>query len=636
MLATWKESLARELADRIRDRFGVDHAPVAEIPPRRALGDLAFPAALHLARELERKPREIATELLEGWEAPEGVREIRVEGPGYLNVFFDRPAFVARLLGEPVLAPAEPDGKTIVEHTNINPNKAAHIGHLRNAVLGDVLVRSLRALGREVETQNYIDDTGVQVADVVVGFVDIEHRTAAEVAAIPEPFDYHCWDLYSRVGRWYEADPSRQTLRRETLHELESGSGERAEMGRLVARRIVVRHLATMARLGIRYDLLTHESDILGLDFFSDAFEKLKASGAVRLEIEGKNEGCWVMPLSETPEFAGLEDPDKVIVRSDGTVTYVGKDIAYQLWKFGLLGRDFAYRWWKEQELWVTAREGATDHPSFGGGSDVVNVIDARQSYLQKIVRAGLSALGHHDAAERSTHFAYEMVTLSPATAKRLGVETEEGKGTEMSGRKGIGVKADDLLDELAKKAREEISERNRELEHDELVRLAREISTAALRFFMVKATTTRVLAFDFDEALSFEGDSGPYLQYSLVRAKNIGRRLAEAGLEVEVSPEDAAALDQELFSDDLWELAHAVARTGEAVEKAATTLELSLVARHALDLAQQFHALYHHHPVLREEDPGLRRARLATFQVFARGLRATAELLGLPEPERM
>lgn len=637
MLASWKESLALELSDRIRDRFGVEHAPVAEIPPRRALGDLAFPAALHLARELKRKPREIATELLDGWPPPTGVREIRVEGPGYLNVFFDRPAFVARLLGEPVLVPsAATAGKAIVEHTNINPNKAAHIGHLRNAVLGDVLVRSLRALGREVEVQNYIDDTGVQVADVVVGFVDIEHRTAAEVAAIPEPFDYHCWDLYSRVGRWYEEDPVRQALRRETLHALESGAGERAEMGRLVARRIVVRHLATMARLGVRYDLLTHESDILGLDFFSDAFEKLKASGAVRLESEGKNEGCWVMPLSETPEFAGLEDPDKVIVRSDGTVTYVGKDIAYQLWKFGLLGRDFAYRWWKEQELWVTAREGATEHPAFGGGTDVVNVIDARQSYLQKIVRAGLSALGHHEAAERSTHFAYEMVTLSPATAKRLGVETEEGKGTEMSGRKGIGVKADDLLDELARKAREEIAERNRDLGHEELVRLAREISTAALRFFMIKATTTRVLAFDFDEALSFEGDSGPYLQYSLVRAKNIGRKLAEAGLEVEVAPADAAALDPELFADDLWELAHAVARTGEVVEKAATTLELSLVARHALELAQQFHALYHHHPVLREEDPAVRRARLATFQVFVRGLRATADLLGLPEPERM
>ncbi len=637
MFAAWKRELTAGLAEAIRTTFGVDHAPVAEIPPRRALGDLAFPAALHLARTLRRKPREIAEELAGAWKAPAGVREIRIEGAGYLNVYFDRPAFAARLLAEPLLAAtAEAAGKVIVEHTNINPNKAAHIGHLRNAVLGDTLVRCLRALGTPVEIQNYIDDTGVQVADVVVGFVDLERKTVAEVAAIREPFDYHCWDLYSRVGAWYGEDPVRQALRRETLHQLESGRGERADMGRLVARRVVARHLATMARLGVGYDLLTHESDILALDFFRLAFEKLKLAGTVRLESDGKNAGCWVMPLADTPEFAGLEDPDKVIVRSDGTVTYVGKDIAYQLWKFGLLGADFGYRWSADLGLWQTTTEGASDHPAFGGAERVVNVIDARQSYLQKIVRAGLAALGHHAAAARSIHFAYEMVSLSAGTAKLLGLVAEEGKTLEMSGRKGIGVKADDLLDRLEEKAREEIGNRNRELERDELKRLAREIATAALRFFMVKTTTTRVLAFDFDEALSFEGDSGPYLQYSLVRARNIGRKLAAAGLESEVRAEELAGLPAEHWSDDLWELVHAVARTGEAVERAATTLELSLVARHALDLAQAFHALYHHHPVLQEPDPALRATRLAAFQLFGKGLRATADLLGIPEPERM
>ena len=637
MWSVWKRDLAQGLSAAIRAAFGVEHDPVAEIPPRRALGDLAFPAALHLAKALRRKPREIAEELARAWRPPAGVREVRVEGAGYLNVYFDRPAFAARLLAEPLLGGgAEDAGKTVVEHTNINPNKAAHIGHLRNAVLGDTLVRCLRALARPVEVQNYIDDTGVQVADVVVGFVDIERRTVAEVAALPEPFDFYCWDLYSRVGAWYEEDAARQHLRRETLHELESGRGERAEMGRLVARRVLTRHLGTMARLGVGYDLITHESDILALDFFHLAFARLQEAGAVRLEADGKNAGCWVMPLADTPEFAGLEDPDKVIVRSDGTITYVGKDIAYQLWKFGLLGKDFGYRWWPEQGLWQTAAEGAREHPPFGGAERVVNVIDARQSYLQKIVRAGLSALGHHEAARRSTHFAYEMVALSPATAHLLGFASEDGKALEMSGRKGIGVKADELLDRLEGKAREEIAARNRELEREELRRLARQIATAALRFFMVKTTTTRVLAFDFDEALSFEGDSGPYLQYSLVRARNIGRRLAAAGLEPEVGAEAAAALASELWTDDLWELVHAVARTGEVVDKAASTLELSLVARHALDLAQAFHALYHHHPVLHEEDPALRRTRLATFQIFARGLRATADLLGIPEPERM
>ncbi len=655
MFRAIKRQLADSLKGEIARQFGIDHDPVAEIPPRRALGDVAFPTPLHLAKSLKRKPREIAEALAAGWRLPAGVRELRVEGAGYLNLFFDRSAFAANLLAGPVFSPplpgaAEAPGtaKVIVEHTNINPNKAAHIGHLRNAVLGDLLVRGLRAQGVPVEVQNYIDDTGVQVADVVVGFVDLEHLSVAEVAAIREPFDYRCWDVYAKVGKWYAEDPERQKLRRETLHGLESGVGERAEMGRLVARRIVVRHLATMARLGIGYDLLTHESDILGLDFFSVAFELLKATGAVALEAEGKNAGCWVMPLEGTAEFAGLEDPDKVIVRSDGTVTYVGKDIAYQLWKFGLLGKDFAYRYWKEAGLWVTAREGADDHPAFGHGAHVINVIDARQSYLQKIVRAGLSALGHHEAAARSVHFAYEMVTLSPATAKALGYlaeDGEEGRAMEMSGRKGIGVKADDLLDRLEEKAREEIASRNRELGTEELHRLAKEIAVAAVRFFMVKTGTTRVIAFDLDEALNFEGESGPYLQYSLVRARNIERKLAAlgasgaagaSGASDAVTPEAISGLPAELWSDDLWDLVHASALVEETVERATTSLELSLIARQALELAQRFNTAYHHHPVLHEEDAALRMLRRGAFRNFAKAAGALCELLGIPEPERM
>jgi arginyl-tRNA synthetase len=652
MFRALKRQLADSLKGEILRQFGLDHDPVAEIPPRRSLGDLAFPTPLHLAKSLKMKPRDIATALAAGWRLPAGVRELRIEGAGYLNLFFDRSQFAAGLLAAPVFAePAPPQagssmaagtstpGKVIVEHTNINPNKAAHIGHLRNAVLGDLLVRGLRALGVAVEVQNYIDDTGVQVADVVVGFVDIEHLSVAEVAAIREPFDFRCWDVYAKVGKWYEEDPERLNLRRETLHGLESGVGERAEMGRLVARRIVVRHLATMRRLGIDYDLLTHESDILGLDFFSVAFELLKATGAVVLEASGKNAGCWVMPLEGTPEFAGLEDPDKVIVRSDGTVTYVGKDIAYQLWKFGLLGKDFAYRYWKEPGLWVTAREGADDPPAFGHAERVVNVIDARQSYLQKIVRAGLSALGHHEAAARSVHFAYEMVTLSPATAQALGYAAEvgtESRAMEMSGRKGIGVKADDLLDRLEEKAREEIASRNRELGNEELQRLAGQIAVAAVRFFMVKTGTTRVIAFDLDEALNFEGESGPYLQYSLVRARNIERKLAAAGNSDAVTPDSIAALPAELWSDDLWDLVHAASLVEETVERATSSLELSLIARQALELAQRFNTAYHHHPVLHEEDAALRMLRRGAFRNFAKAAGALCELLGIPEPEKM
>jgi arginyl-tRNA synthetase len=637
MLTSIQHQLREALTTSIRELYGVDHEPVVEVPPRRELGDLAFPAPLHLARAVRKAPRAIADELLARLGTPAGVARIEIAGAGYLNVYLDRPSFTAALLG-PHPPRTAGGGKVIVEHTNINPNKAAHIGHLRNAVLGDILVRTLRFLGTPVEVQNYIDDTGVQLADVVVGFVDLEGKSLEQVAAIPEPFDHACWDLYAEVGRWYEQDSSRQALRRATLHELEAGTGPRAELGRLVARRIVHNHLATMKRLGIGYDLLTRESEILRLSFFQRAFERLRDSGAIHLEADGKNAGCWVMPLAGSETFAGLEDPDKVIVRSDGTITYVGKDIAYQLWKFGLLGQDFEYSRWEAEGVWETLPPAAADHPPFGGANSVINVIDARQSYLQKIVRAGLEALGHQSEAERSVHFAYEMVSLSSGTARQLGflAEDEDNRTMEMSGRKGIGVKADDLLDQLVAKAREEIGSRNRELDESTLDRLAVEIATAAVRFFMVRWGTTRVIAFDLDDALSFEGDSGPYLQYSLVRVANILRKLDEAGLDTSVTPAQVATLDPAVLEDDLWDLVLASAQVEEVAAKAASTLELSLLARHALELAQRLNALYNRYPILREEDPAKRLGRLAAFLAFRQALTTLTTLLGVPVPERM
>jgi len=647
MLQRRKSLVADALRSALSRAFGVDHKPTVEVPLQRRLGDLASPCALHLARELRQAPRTIAERLIETLELPSGFDRVTVEGPGYVNFHLDRTAFAAAMLDAVPLRPSSTEGqpaKVIVEHTNINPNKAAHIGHLRNAVLGDVLARALRGLGRTTEVQNYIDDTGVQVADVVVGFLDLRGCSVADIEALPEPFDYTCWDVYSEVGRWYGNDAERLELRRRTLHALESGRGRRAEAGRLVARRIVSRHLATMGRLDIDYDLLTRESEILRLDFFVAAFEQLKQSGAVRFEETGKNAGCWVMPLSESQEFQGLEDPDKVIVRSDGTVTYVGKDIAYQLWKFGLLGRDFEYDHFRKGPcrkgpLWETAPAGTEHAPAFGAAARVINVIDARQAYLQRIVRAGLEALGHTCQAGQSIHFAYEMVALSARTAEQLGFSGDAV--LEMSGRKGIGVKADDLLDQLEAKSRAEIAARRGDGDtegtadrDDEL--LARQIATAALRFFMARATTTRVIAFDIDEAAAFEGETGPYLQYSIVRARNIRRRLAEEGLPQEIGGPRAAQLPSEAWPDDLWDLVLLGSRCQDTVERAVATLELSLIARHTVDLAQKFHAIYHRHPILHEKDTDLRDARLAATQIFVRSLEALAEILGVPLPERM
>ncbi len=646
MLQDKRNLVAGVLRSALSRAFGLDHDPVVEVPPQRRLGDLASPCALHLARELRQAPRAIAERLVEAIDPPPGFDRVTVEGPGYVNFHFDRSRFAAAMIdAEPVARSVAVDSQTkvIVEHTNINPNKAAHIGHLRNAVLGDVLTRALRRLGQTTEVQNYIDDTGVQVADVVVGFLDLRGCSVADIEALPEPFDYTCWDLYSEVGRWYEGDPKRLELRRRTLHALEAGEGRRAEAGRLIARRIVVRHLATMARIDIDYDLLTRESEILRLDFFVAAFEQLKETGAVRFEESGKNAGCWVMPLADSEEFQGLEDPDKVIVRSDSTVTYVGKDIAYQLWKFGLLGRDFEYARFDGGPLWETApsepEAGDAGDERFGEGSRVINVIDARQAYLQRIVRAGLEALGHQDEARESIHFAYEMVALSARTAERLGFSGDAR--LEMSGRKGIGVKADDLLHQLEAKSRDEILERRGDDGGDEAAGedidlLARQIAVAALRFFMARATTTRVIAFDIDDATSFEGESGPYLQYSIVRARNIRRRLREEGLAQEVPGSRVASLPAGVWSDDLWDLVLFASQCQETVERAAATLELSLIARHAVDLAQKFHAIYHRHPILHEQDADLRDARLAVTQVFERSLEALASILGVPLPERM
>ena len=454
----------------VRRRFGVTDVPAfaVETPPDRALGDLAVTAAFQLARALRKPPRAIAQDLAQAVGAIEGVDRVSATSNGYLNVYLDRRSFViARARGHEIAGAridrAAVADKTIVEHTAINPNKAAHIGHLRNCALGDTLVRLLRFRGQPVEVQNYIDDTGVQVADVVVGFTHLEGRDLAGVKALADDpavrFDYYCWDLYARVTEWYEHDKERLTIRNETLHDIEHGGNENAEIGALIAERIVRCHLKTMGRMNVDYDLLTWEGDILRLHFWARAFEELKNRKAVFLQTEGRLKGCWVMPIEDAngdsqSERGGDDDDaeqrEKVIVRSNGTVTYVGKDIAYQLWKFGLLGKDFGYRWWKDQGLWTTTAQGAADHPAFGGARAVVNVIDARQSYLQKIVRAGLEALGHAEEAERSVHYAYEMVALSPATARALGVEVEEGKQAEMSGRKGIGDKADDLLDRLA------------------------------------------------------------------------------------------------------------------------------------------------------------------------------------------
>jgi arginyl-tRNA synthetase len=623
-------------------RYGLDLAVAVEQPRQSDFGEMAVPAAFQLAKQLRQAPRKIAAELAAEIGPIEGVAAVEVAGNGYVNIRLDRGALGAALLRGESEEVAPAGEKVIVEHTNINPNKAAHIGHLRNATLGDTFVRMLRARGQRVEVQNYIDNTGVQVADVVVGFHYLENKTPEDVKALlADPsvrFDYYCWDLYARTSSYYKDHAEALEWRSATLHAIEAGAGELAEMAHLVADAVVEAHLATMLRLGVEYDVLPRESEILHLQFWASAFELLQQRQAIYLETEGKNAGCWVMP--------GLSEEGKVIVRSDGTVTYVGKDIAYQLWKFGLLSKDFFYRplqtYADGRVLWVTTGEPTETAPQFGHGSRVYNVIDARQSYLQDVVVAGLRGLGYTAQADQSVHFSYEMVALSPRCCAELGIQlSEEDRArpyVEVAGRKGQGVKADDLMDTLIAKALEEVASRHPEASSEEQKRVAGQIAIGALRYFLLKFTRTSVIAFDFQEALSFEGETGPYLQYAAVRARNILRKLEERG---ERLPDFAAELSREamarqLQSEDFWQVLLAASKADSAVESAVTAGEPAHVAKYAFQLAQAFNNFYHQYPVIHEENREKKVFLLWMTDFFRRQLERTAGILGIPIPEYM
>jgi arginyl-tRNA synthetase len=639
----------------------LDEIPVA-FPPSAAQGDLASPVCFELARTVRRPPRALAEELAASIDPGGGIDRVEAAGGGYLNAFLDRSAFLRRWL-EPGEKTESDDSeiKVIVEHTNINPNKAAHIGHLRNAVLGDTLVRFLRRLGRRVEVQNYIDDTGVQVADLVVGFRVLRNEELEEVAARyseraladrGERFDYVAWDLYAEVTRFYEEDRSRLLHREETLHAMERGGNRVADLASHLAARMVRHHLETMDRIGVRYDLLPKESDILAHRFWEDAFTRLRDSGAIHRLEEGNNAGCWVMDLPGVESGAG--EDQKVIVRSNGTVTYVGKDIAYQMWKFGLLGRDFGYAplSWADRpalyRVWETVPgSGETGHPSFGRGHTVYNVIDTRQSYLQRVVAQGLRSLGHDEQAARSVHFAYEMVALSPSSVQALFPdqrlsEAERAKPyLEMSGRRGLGVRADDLVDALIRRAAEEVRARNPEFDPERVAETAHRIAVGALRYYMLRFTKNRVVAFDLDAALAFEGETGPYLQYSVFRARNILAKVGERhgpeaieaarlASEVDLSPLDGVELSSH------WELPLQLSRLEWTVQSSVDALELSGVAKYAYQLAQTFNSFYHRWPVAQEEDADRRKIRTAIVHLYHREMVELLGLMGIEIPDRM
>lgn len=655
----------------VHEQFAITLEDAAvEVPPKTELGDLAFPIAFELAKRLKaatgekKNPRELATQLAEQLAKEPGVARAEVAGAGYLNVFLNRAEIFAALAAENPLCETRrrSAGKLIVEHTSINPNKAAHIGHVRNAVLGDATARILKAVGDNVEVHNYIDNTGVQVADVVVAFLHLEKKSLDEIRRLAErpvtkreeSFDYYCWDLYSRVGQWYEEDKSRLEIRARTLHEIEHDLGDTAAIAEYISSRIVDLHLDTMARLDISYDLLAREGEILRLHFWSHAFEKLKSTGAIVLETDGRNNGCWVMrsegsdsksEVSEqTPESE--YDADKIIVRSNGTVTYTGKDIAYHLWKLGKLGLDFHYRKMRldhrGRQVWITStteEEPGATRPLFGNGTAYLNVIDVGQSYPQANVKKGVMAIDHDERVARSAHLAYEKVTLSAEAAKELGVDA--GGAVSMSGRKGLGVKADDLIDRLEQNALGEVQSRHPESPEREQRQIAHQIAVAALRYFLLKFTRTSIIAFDFNDALSFEGETGPYIQYSTVRANNIFRKLGKKPGEIleafgRIDAKAIAGFFAGEGGNELWSLVYFASRLEEVAQAAAAGFEPTIAAKFAFQLAKQFNVFYHDFHILSEADETRRTILLTVVDVVRRRMERSLSLLGIETPDKM
>jgi len=651
MILAFQTDLTGRIRQTVAEAFGVTLGEIlVQTTPKLELGDMALPLAFDLAKKIGRKPRDIAQELAPKLTSVDGIARAEVAGGGFINLFLDRGAFTTRLASfvttPPARAPRE--GRVIVEHTSINPNKAAHIGHVRNSILGDTFVRLLLSRGYEVLTQNYIDDTGVQVADVIVGFEQLEKKSLEEVRALDHRFDYYCWDLYARVFEWYGEDKERKALQAATLHAIEKHEGPTAALGEYVAARIVRAHIATMRRLDIGYDLLVRESDILRQHFWAKAFELLKETKAIHFEEEGKAKGCWVLGMSGSED--GL-DENKIIVRSNGTVTYTGKDIAYQLWKLGKLGLDFRYRRHEDstpaRPLW-SSTSGAKDEgaPHFGAGASLVfNVIDVGQSYPQRVVKAGVAAVAGPGPAEGTRHLGYEKVVLSKATAKELGYEVDDDAGVvKVSGRRGLGVKADDLIDALEAKASSEIATRDPERTQKDREKAARDIAVGALRYFMLRFSRNRIITFDMEEALAFTGETGPYIQNSVVRAKSILAKVAAEGHDLQALLR--RALDKDLLGSWLateegssaWSLFLAMARTDEAIETAVRTEEPSVMTRHAFQIAQAFHGYYQNpaHTVLRAETDDLRAVRVLVVDLFVRHTTDVAGLLGIPIPERM
>ncbi|ASA77334.1 arginine--tRNA ligase [Thermococcus sp. 5-4] len=604
--------------------------------PSIELGDFATTVSFQLARVFRKAPKLIAEEVVERLreKLPEEIADVRAVN-GYINFYLNYNVFGKALVRE-ILEEGNAYGegkigagkKVIVEHTSVNPTKPFHMGHARNAVLGDTMARIMRKLGYVVEVQNYIDDLGVQFAQVLWGYLHLKdefERLEAELRekGLKEDFIDHVMGLlYVEVNKRIEENPKVETEVRELMKKLEEGDNEIAEIGRKLAERVVKAQMLTTYRMGITYDLLSWESDIMRSGIFNEAYELIEANENFFWATEGKYKGAFVMDLRRL--FPDMKNPFLVLKRSDGTATYTGKDIAYHLWKFGKVSADMLYKPWdrhEDHETWTTAPDGEEMVGRFGNADIVINVIGAEQKHPQMAIKYALQLLGFEESAENFHHLAYEHVVRP------------EGK---FSGRRGtwVGFTVDEVLNEAVQRARELVEEKNPSLSDEEKDNIAEAVGVGAVRFNLVKYSPDKVITFRWEDVLNFEGESAPYVQYAHARCASILRKAGERGIETEWK----ALLERADFSkltNREKELVKLLAKFPEIVEVAGKDVKPHLIPWYVNELASLFNKFYMDHPVLKAE-AGIVEERLLLVLAVKQVLRNGLELLGIEAPEKM
>jgi arginyl-tRNA synthetase len=617
------------------DRLGLSELRVKlEPPPSPSMGDLSTSLAFEASKILGTSPIDAANRIRDNIPVSDLVliERFEVAGGGYLNVRTKERDYVNRIVRQ-----VETEGneygsvpakrlKILIEHTNSNPNKALHVGTIRNSLLGDTVFRLLKFRGYDVEVVNYIDDSGAQVADNVVAHLFLGYPISPPG---DEKYDHYCGRVYAEVNERAKHDQSIGEKRRLVLKLIEEGGNEASAIAKELSKRVVEEQLKTCWKLGIYFDLLNWESDIIRYGFLEKVLKRLVELGIAVKEEKGPNAGCTVIKVGKLPEFQELTNPDEVLIRSDGTATYVAKDIAYACWKLGSLGEDFRYEIWgtqpNGQKIWTTTfGKGAIEHPDFGRADRAITFVDKRQEYAQKIVKYAAEQIGGNKKKEY-VHFSYEVVSLSRKTAERISkdrLELGDRKMVHMAGRKGLVVNVDDVLESLEKLVIEETKKRNPEAPQDWIERVSRSIAAGALRYAMIKPDVKKVLVFDIDETVKLDGDTGPYLQYTYARANKIVEKASVEGKKLE--------FHAELLSPDEVLLIKVIGKLPWVIMEASDNLSPRLIAIYAHELADQFNNFYEKYQVIRAETQELRTTRLTLVLTFLQAMRNALAVMGI------